>query len=227
MTTQWPLKRAAHFTSLVWVCVVWRSESLMELSALWLMVIKTPKDNYHLKCCQLIIVQRIDAVQRIQCWYVYWIVLVQTFNDTCNGLVWCDNCVLFYNIWLASLLTRSVIIDLLIAKCGDKRPTINKIVVKYGNRGKQNPMKSIEPRKKWSTFSNGSPWIKISEFGLNLHWVLFPIIQITRSKDMAFHQIGRGPPFHKRMLTYREFYSDELNLPKYNTQEYHFRQFVW
>ena len=31
---------------------------------------------------------------------------------------------------------------------------------------------------------------------------------------MAFHQIGRGPPFHKRMLTYRKFYSDELNLVK-------------
>ena len=34
VTTQWPLKRAAHLTSLVWVCVVCRPESLMELSAL-------------------------------------------------------------------------------------------------------------------------------------------------------------------------------------------------
>ena len=31
MTTQWPLKHAAQLTSLVWVCVVWRSESLLEL----------------------------------------------------------------------------------------------------------------------------------------------------------------------------------------------------
>ena len=35
VTTQWSLKRAAHLTSLVWVCVVWRPESLMELSVLW------------------------------------------------------------------------------------------------------------------------------------------------------------------------------------------------
>ena len=34
VTTQWPLKRAAHLPSLVWVCVVWRPESLMELSVL-------------------------------------------------------------------------------------------------------------------------------------------------------------------------------------------------
>ena len=34
VTTQWPLKRAAHLTSLVWLCVVWRPESLIELSAL-------------------------------------------------------------------------------------------------------------------------------------------------------------------------------------------------
>ena len=34
VTTQWPLRRATHLTSLVWVCVVWRPESLMELSAL-------------------------------------------------------------------------------------------------------------------------------------------------------------------------------------------------
>ena len=36
VTTQWPLERAAHLTSLVWVCVLWRPESLTELSALWL-----------------------------------------------------------------------------------------------------------------------------------------------------------------------------------------------
>ena len=35
VTTQWPLKRAAHLTSRFWVCVVWQPESLMELSALW------------------------------------------------------------------------------------------------------------------------------------------------------------------------------------------------
>ena len=35
VTTQWPLKRAAHLTPLVWVCVVWRPESTMELSVLW------------------------------------------------------------------------------------------------------------------------------------------------------------------------------------------------
>ena len=35
VTSQWPLKRAAHLTSLVWVCVLWRPENLMELSALW------------------------------------------------------------------------------------------------------------------------------------------------------------------------------------------------
>ena len=73
-----------------------------------------------------------------QCWNEYWIVLVQqAFNDTCNSLVRFDDCVLFYNIWSASLLTQSFIIDLLIAKCGDKWQTINKIVVKYGNRGNQ------------------------------------------------------------------------------------------
>ena len=33
-TTQWPLERAAHLTSLVWVCVLWLPESLMDLSAL-------------------------------------------------------------------------------------------------------------------------------------------------------------------------------------------------
>ena len=33
-TTQWPLERAVHLTSLVWVCVLWLPESLMELSAL-------------------------------------------------------------------------------------------------------------------------------------------------------------------------------------------------
>ena len=37
-TTQWPLECAAHLTSLVWVCVLWLPESLMDLSAL---------------CCQL------------------------------------------------------------------------------------------------------------------------------------------------------------------------------
>ena len=35
-TTQWPLERAVHLTSLVWVCVLWLPESLMDLSALWL-----------------------------------------------------------------------------------------------------------------------------------------------------------------------------------------------
>ena len=35
VTTQWPLKRAAELTSLVWYCVLWRPESLMDLSALW------------------------------------------------------------------------------------------------------------------------------------------------------------------------------------------------
>ena len=34
-TTQWPLERAVHLTSLVWVCVLWLPESLMALSALW------------------------------------------------------------------------------------------------------------------------------------------------------------------------------------------------
>ena len=34
VTTQWPLERAAHLTSLVWVCVLWLPESLMDLSAL-------------------------------------------------------------------------------------------------------------------------------------------------------------------------------------------------
>ena len=33
-TTQWPLERAADLTSLVWVCVLWLPESLMDLSAL-------------------------------------------------------------------------------------------------------------------------------------------------------------------------------------------------
>ena len=34
VTTQWPLKPAADLNSLVWVCVLWRPESLTELSAL-------------------------------------------------------------------------------------------------------------------------------------------------------------------------------------------------
>ena len=34
VTTQWPLKRAGQLTSIVWVFVVWRPESLMELPAL-------------------------------------------------------------------------------------------------------------------------------------------------------------------------------------------------
>ena len=34
VTTQWPLKHAPHLTSLVWVCVVWRSKSSLELGAL-------------------------------------------------------------------------------------------------------------------------------------------------------------------------------------------------
>ena len=34
VTTKWPLKRAAHLTSLICVCVVWWPGSLMELSAL-------------------------------------------------------------------------------------------------------------------------------------------------------------------------------------------------
>ena len=33
-TTQWPLECAVHLTSLVWVCVLWLPESLMDLSAL-------------------------------------------------------------------------------------------------------------------------------------------------------------------------------------------------
>ena len=32
-TTQWPLERAAHLTSLVWVCVLWLPESL--ICAMW------------------------------------------------------------------------------------------------------------------------------------------------------------------------------------------------
>ena len=35
VATQWPLKHTAHLTLLVWVCVVWRPEKSMELSALW------------------------------------------------------------------------------------------------------------------------------------------------------------------------------------------------
>ena len=35
-TTQWPLERAVHLTSLVRVCVLWLPESLMDLSALWI-----------------------------------------------------------------------------------------------------------------------------------------------------------------------------------------------
>ena len=34
VNTQWPLKRALHLTLLAWVCVVWRSESSLGLSAL-------------------------------------------------------------------------------------------------------------------------------------------------------------------------------------------------
>ena len=39
VTTQWPLERAAHLTSLVWVCVLWLPESLTDLSALWIFLI--------------------------------------------------------------------------------------------------------------------------------------------------------------------------------------------
>ena len=35
-TTQWPLERAAHLTSLAWFCVLWLPESLMDLSTLCL-----------------------------------------------------------------------------------------------------------------------------------------------------------------------------------------------
>ena len=35
VATQWPLKRAPHLTFLAWVCVIWMSESSLELSALW------------------------------------------------------------------------------------------------------------------------------------------------------------------------------------------------
>ena len=35
VTNHWPLKRAPLLTSLAWVCMVWRSESPPELSALW------------------------------------------------------------------------------------------------------------------------------------------------------------------------------------------------
>ena len=35
MATQWPMKRAPHLTVFARLCVVWRSESSLELSALW------------------------------------------------------------------------------------------------------------------------------------------------------------------------------------------------
>ena len=44
-TTQWPLERAAHLTSLVWVCVLWLPESLMDLSALWHWMHASPPEN--------------------------------------------------------------------------------------------------------------------------------------------------------------------------------------
>ena len=34
VTTQWPLECVSHLTSLFWVCVLWRPESLTELSAI-------------------------------------------------------------------------------------------------------------------------------------------------------------------------------------------------
>ena len=37
VATQWPLKRAPHLTSLVWVCVLWRYKSSLELVVLWLL----------------------------------------------------------------------------------------------------------------------------------------------------------------------------------------------
>ena len=43
VTTQWPLKRAPHLTSLVWVCVLWRCKSSLELVALWCILIATWK----------------------------------------------------------------------------------------------------------------------------------------------------------------------------------------
>ena len=36
VTTQCSLKRALHLTSHAWVCVVWKPESLLKLSALWI-----------------------------------------------------------------------------------------------------------------------------------------------------------------------------------------------
>ena len=38
VTTQCSLKRALHLTSHAWVCVVWKSESLLKLSALWIYI---------------------------------------------------------------------------------------------------------------------------------------------------------------------------------------------
>ena len=44
VTTKWPLKRAPHLTSLVWVCVVWRSKRSLELAVLCIRQTLSPID---------------------------------------------------------------------------------------------------------------------------------------------------------------------------------------
>ena len=56
VTTQWPLERAAHLTSLAWVCVLWLPESLMDLSALLL-------NNAKLWCFVLISLDKLLSKQ--------------------------------------------------------------------------------------------------------------------------------------------------------------------
>ena len=55
-TTQWPLERAAHLTTLAWVCVLWLPESLMDLSALLL-------NNAKLWCFVLISLDKLLSKQ--------------------------------------------------------------------------------------------------------------------------------------------------------------------
>ena len=70
VTTQWPLKRADHLTSLFWVCVVWRPESLMELSALRLSWLSF-KSRYAIRCLNVVICTPhfIDKITGNIIWY--------------------------------------------------------------------------------------------------------------------------------------------------------------
>ena len=91
VTTQCSLKRALHLTSHAWVCVVWKSESLLKLSAvkiyIWNHKGNTSTVSYHPThhhghpnfCNALAYFNYLDCCYNI--WYVYnkWSIRARTF----------------------------------------------------------------------------------------------------------------------------------------------------